>query len=166
MISIFIFWNRRTNYIYREPSCSKERMGHSLKLSLTVICRSYLKILLSFCSLVKHAFPHITIENYATNHSRIGWQLNILPTNLITHAYSHSYTIFIFHLLLSPQTLLLTQFSLIPSFDKKLHAQWMNEIIHQYPNSNGATVEVWKWVSNFIQNFIMAATTCPCLDWN
>ena len=31
-----------------------------------------------------------------------------------------------------------------------------DEITHQVPNSNGATVEVWEWIGNFIQNIIQA----------
>ena len=37
------------------------------------------------------------------------------------------------------------------------------EIIHQFPNFNRCTVEVWEWISNFIRRGVMDATF-PC--WN
>ena len=33
------------------------------------------------------------------------------------------------------------------------YTMW-DEIIYPFPNFNGATVEVWKWISNFIPHFI------------
>ena len=39
-----------------------------------------------------------------------------------------------------------------------------DEIIYPFPNFNGATIEVWKWVSNFIPHFIMGVITYPCYD--
>ena len=33
-----------------------------------------------------------------------------------------------------------------------------------FPNFNGATVEVWKWISKFIPHFMMDVITYPC--WN
>ena len=38
------------------------------------------------------------------------------------------------------------------------------EITHPFPNFNGATVEVWEWLSNFIPNFTMDIITYPCYD--
>ena len=35
-----------------------------------------------------------------------------------------------------------------------LNKVW-GEIIYPFPNFNGATVEVWEWISNFIPHFIM-----------
>ena len=34
------------------------------------------------------------------------------------------------------------------------HYKLWNEITHPFPNFNGYTVEVWEWISNFIQYFI------------
>ena len=34
----------------------------------------------------------------------------------------------------------------------------LDEITYPFPNFNGATVEVWEWISNFITHF-----TCICL---
>ena len=31
-----------------------------------------------------------------------------------------------------------------------------------YPFSNGCTVELWEWISNSIQHFMMDAITYPC----
>ena len=36
-----------------------------------------------------------------------------------------------------------------------------DEITYPFPNFNGFTVEVWEWVSNFIQHFIMDVITYP-----
>ena len=47
---------------------------------------------------------------------------------------------------------------------------WMNNhahdgvlraIIYPFPNFNGCAVEVWEWIINFMQHFIMAVTTYP-----
>ena len=34
-----------------------------------------------------------------------------------------------------------------------------DEITYPFPNFNGCTIEVWKWISNFIQHFIMGIIT-------
>ena len=36
------------------------------------------------------------------------------------------------------------------------------EITYPFPNFNGATVEVWKWISNFIPQFTMDVITYQC----
>ena len=36
------------------------------------------------------------------------------------------------------------------------------EITYPFPNFNGATVEVWEWIYNFIPQFIMDVITYPC----
>ena len=36
-----------------------------------------------------------------------------------------------------------------------------DKITYQFPNFNGTTVEVWKWVSNFVPHFIMDVITYP-----
>ena len=41
---------------------------------------------------------------------------------------------------------------------QRLHRVW-DEITYPFPNFNGCTVEVWKWISNFIPHFIMDVTT-------
>ena len=38
------------------------------------------------------------------------------------------------------------------------------EITYPFPNFNGVTVEVWKWISKFIPHFTRHAVTYPCLD--
>ena len=38
------------------------------------------------------------------------------------------------------------------------------EIIYQFSNSNDATVEIWKWICNFIAHFMIAVITYPCWD--
>ena len=39
-----------------------------------------------------------------------------------------------------------------------------DKITYPFPNFNGATLEVWEWVSNFIPHFIMGLITYPCWD--
>ena len=39
-----------------------------------------------------------------------------------------------------------------------------DEIAYPLSNLNGATVEVWKWISNFIKHILMGVTTYPCWD--
>ena len=36
------------------------------------------------------------------------------------------------------------------------------EITYPFPNFNGAAVEVWEWMSNFILLFLMDVITHPC----
>ena len=38
------------------------------------------------------------------------------------------------------------------------------EITYLFPNFNGCTVELWKWISNFISYFIMDVITSPYWD--
>ena len=48
-----------------------------------------------------------------------------------------------------------------------IHA-WMSklwgEITYPSPNFNGCTVEVWEWISNFIPQLLIDASTYPCWD--
>ena len=37
-----------------------------------------------------------------------------------------------------------------------------NKITYPFPNFNGATIEVWEWMNNFIPYFIRDAITYPC----
>ena len=39
-----------------------------------------------------------------------------------------------------------------------------NEITYPFPNFNSCTVEVWKWISNFIPHYTMDIITYPCWD--
>ena len=39
-----------------------------------------------------------------------------------------------------------------------------DEITHPFPNFNGATVEVWEWISNFIPHFTGHVIIHPCQD--
>ena len=43
-----------------------------------------------------------------------------------------------------------------------VHGDIQGRLCKNYPFPNGATVEVWKWVSNFISHFIMHVITCIC----
>ena len=38
------------------------------------------------------------------------------------------------------------------------------EITYPFPNFNGANVEVWEWISDFILHIIMGVITYPCWD--
>ena len=39
-----------------------------------------------------------------------------------------------------------------------------DEIIYPFPNFNGAAVEVWEWISNFIPYLIIDVITYPYWD--
>ena len=39
-----------------------------------------------------------------------------------------------------------------------------DKITNPFPNFNGATVEVWEWISDFIPHFIMDVITYPRQD--
>ena len=41
-----------------------------------------------------------------------------------------------------------------------------DEIAYPFPNFNGFTIEVSKWMSNFIPHFMMGVITYPCWDLN
>ena len=41
-----------------------------------------------------------------------------------------------------------------------------DDIIHPFPNFNGATVGVWEWINDFIQHFIGYVITKPCQDYS
>ena len=38
------------------------------------------------------------------------------------------------------------------------------EVTNPFLNFNGATVEAWEWIRNFITHFMMQFITYPCLD--
>ena len=55
--------------------------------------------------------------------------------------------------------------TLIPSWIiNYIHYNMWDEITYPFPNFNGATVEVWKWISNFTPHFIGRVITYPCWD--
>ena len=45
-----------------------------------------------------------------------------------------------------------------------IHYKVWNETTYPFPNLNGASVEVWECISNFIQHFIMDVIIYPCWD--
>ena len=52
--------------------------------------------------------------------------------------------------------------SLIPAWIcNYIHYKERDEITYPFPKFNGTTVEVWKWVSNFIPHFTGQAITYP-----
>ena len=58
--------------------------------------------------------------------------------------------------------ILLTCFNLIPVWIcDYIHYKSWDEITYPFPNFNGATVEVWEWVSNFISRFTRHVITYP-----
>ena len=40
----------------------------------------------------------------------------------------------------------------------------LDEITYLFPNFNGATVEVWEWISHFIPCYIIDVIIYPCWD--
>ena len=59
--------------------------------------------------------------------------------------------------------LLLTWFNFNPSMNKyHMPGKVWDGITYPFPNFNGATVEVWEWINNFIPHFIMDVITYPC----
>ena len=53
----------------------------------------------------------------------------------------------------------------MPSWiSNNIHYKVWDEITSPFPNFNGATVEVWKWRSNFIPHFTGYVITYPCWD--
>ena len=45
-----------------------------------------------------------------------------------------------------------------------IHYKVWDKITYPFPNFNGATVEVWEWINNFILHFTMYVITYPCSD--
>ena len=39
-----------------------------------------------------------------------------------------------------------------------------DEITYPFINFNGGTAEVWEWIGNFIQHFVMDVITYPLWD--
>ena len=42
----------------------------------------------------------------------------------------------------------------------------MDEIAYAFRNFNGAAVEVWEWIGNFIPHFSEHMITYPCWDYS
>ena len=50
--------------------------------------------------------------------------------------------------------------TIIPSWiSNHMPSKVWDEITYPFPNFNGCTVEVWKWISNFIPHFMMDVIT-------
>ena len=45
-----------------------------------------------------------------------------------------------------------------------IHYKVWDEITYLFPNFNGATVEVWEWISDFIPDFNVYVITYPSCD--
>ena len=45
-----------------------------------------------------------------------------------------------------------------------IHYVVWDEITYSLPNFNGATIEVWEWISNFIPHFTGHVITYPCCE--
>ena len=45
-----------------------------------------------------------------------------------------------------------------------IHYKVYDEMTYPFPNSNGATVEVWEWIDNFISHFTGHVITSPYYD--
>ena len=55
--------------------------------------------------------------------------------------------------------------TLIPAWlSNYIHCKVWDEITYLFLNFNGATVEVYEWISNFIPHFIKYVITYPCWD--
>ena len=55
--------------------------------------------------------------------------------------------------------------NLIPTWiSSYIHYKVWGEIIYPFLNFNGATVDVWEWISNFIRRFTGNVTSCPYWD--
>ena len=46
-----------------------------------------------------------------------------------------------------------------------IHYEVWDEVTYQFPDFNGATVEVWESISNFIPHLSGRVITYPCWDW-
>ena len=45
-----------------------------------------------------------------------------------------------------------------------MHNNVWNEIINPFPNVNGAAIEIWEWIGNFIPHIKMGTIIYPCWD--
>ena len=51
---------------------------------------------------------------------------------------------------------------ILAGINNYIHYKVLDEITYWLPNFNGATAEVWGWMSNLIPHFIVLAITYPC----
>ena len=59
------------------------------------------------------------------------------------------------------------ELSLIPAWiSNHMPCKVWDEITYRFPNFNGATVEVWERISNFIPHFTMGVIIYPCWHWS
>ena len=54
----------------------------------------------------------------------------------------------------------------IDTISNHMRSKVWDEIIYPFSNFNGATVEVWEWITNFIGHFIMDVITYAISDWS
>ena len=55
--------------------------------------------------------------------------------------------------------------TLIPAWiSNSIHYKVWNKTISPFPNFNGAAIEVWGWISNFISHFIGRVIIYPCCN--
>ena len=52
------------------------------------------------------------------------------------------------------------------STSNHIHYKMCGEIAYPFPNFNGETVEVWEWISSFIQQFTWYVIIYPCWDYS
>ena len=63
----------------------------------------------------------------------------------------------------APGPLLQTWFNFNSSVDiNSIHYKVWDETTYPFPNFDGATVEVWEWIGNFISHFTGHVLTYPC----
>ena len=92
----------------------------------------------------------------------IVWHLNswISFQTVLTCLTAHIYLTALLWWYLSNKDLVTTWISYYIYYDV-----WV-KITYSFPKFNGATVEVWEWLSNFIPHFTWHVVTYPCLCWN
>ena len=54
--------------------------------------------------------------------------------------------------------------SITPWISNYIHYKVWDEITYPFPNFNGATIEVWEWIHNFMLHFTEYVITYPCWD--
>ena len=60
----------------------------------------------------------------------------------------------------------LNEITSIPAWvSNRMSSRVWVEVIYPFPNINGCTISVWKWISNFIPHFIMDVIIYPCWDY-
>ena len=88
----------------------------------------------------------------------------IISTLCIWKYYNKNY-IFAFSIFLQCWNILLTRINFnVAWITNYIHYNVWDEITYPFPNFNGTTIEVWKWISNFIPHFPGEVITYPCWD--